>query len=270
MNTCSKLPLTFSLVLATGSRPHAQGHGHLNIGALGLTPGDPLAFINGPDFAADTGYVRTLNFTNGGRFAGYFEGNFTLTVLPATAPHAGPDPAAPAPGTFVRFQMTCLSAPAGGKFGFWDSGSTAPSESLAAGQTGTSLWAMSESDGWPGRDPYGHIHGRRFTATKAGPYTVAFQAFDTSTNGPNGEPLHSPSASLIVALQAVRPVLRLKALVKAPTALPAYLRPSSVLPPSFLRSAMGGRTEEERRKDGGSTVILSGPFPSGAVEKGIA
>ncbi len=84
MKTTNLLALTFGLVLATGSQLCAQGHGHLNIGALGLNPGDPLAFINGPDFAADTGYVKTLIHTNGGRFAGYFEGNFTLTTLPAT------------------------------------------------------------------------------------------------------------------------------------------------------------------------------------------
>lgn len=181
---------------------HAQGHGHLNIGALGRNPGDPLAFINGPDFAAETGYVKMLNATNGGRFAGYFEGNFTLTALPATAAHAGPDPAAPALGAFIRFQMICLNAPTGGEFGFWDRGSTSPSESLAAGQTGTNWWAVSESDGSPGADPYGHIHGRRFTATKTGTYRVAFEACDTSTNGLNGGPLHAPSAPLIVSFQA--------------------------------------------------------------------
>lgn len=202
MKTSILLALTFGLCLATGSHLHAQGHGHLNIGALGLNPGDPLAFINGPDFAADTGYTKTLSFTNGGRFSGYFQGNFTLTALPATAAHAGPDPAAPALGAFVRFQMTCLGAPAGGEFGFWDSGSTAPSESLAAGQTGTNLWAVSESDGSPGSDPYGHIHGRRFTATKAGTNKVAFQAFDVSANGSDGGPIHPPSESLVVSFQA--------------------------------------------------------------------
>ena len=61
---------------------------------------------------------------------------------------------------------------------------------------------MSENDGSPETDPYGHIHGRRFTATRAGTYKIAFRAFDTSTNGSNAGPIHSPSAWLTVTFQA--------------------------------------------------------------------
>jgi hypothetical protein len=180
----------------------AQDHGHLNVGALGMYQDDPLSFVNGADFSYTSGYVKTLTHTNAGRFAGFFQGNFTLTALAATAEHAGPDPAASALGSFIRIRMYCLEAPAAGQFGFWDSGSTSPSELLAAGQISTNLWPLSESDGSPGTDPYGHIHGRRFTATKAGAYKVAFQAFDTSTNGINGGPIHSASAWLEVVFQA--------------------------------------------------------------------
>jgi hypothetical protein len=196
------LVLVLSLFNPVAFHLQAQGHGHLNVGALGILQDDPLSFVNGPDFAAASGYVKTLNYTNAGRFAGHFQGNVTLTVLPATAEHAGPDPAAPALGSFIRFRMSCLEAPADGLFGFWDSDATAPSELLAAGQTGTNLWALSENDGTPGTDPYGHVHGRRFTANKAGAYKVAFQAVDTSTNGVNAGPMHSASPSLVVAFQA--------------------------------------------------------------------
>ncbi|MBI5388567.1 MAG: hypothetical protein HZA90_28220 [Verrucomicrobia bacterium] len=202
IHTSKRLALVLGLALITQLDLHAQGHGHLDVGALGLDQGDMLAFINGYEFAADSGYVKTLGYTNAGRFAGYFQGNYTLTALPATAAHAGPDPAAPAPGSFIRFRMSCLEAPAEGQFGFWDSGSTAPSESLPAGQISTNLWALSESDGSPGTDPYGHIHGRRFTVTKVGLYRVGFQAFDTSTNGVDAGPIHSPSVWLEAAFQA--------------------------------------------------------------------
>lgn len=202
MRVFESLVVACVLALSSQFKLHAQGHGHLNIGALGVNQDDPLAFINGADFATDTSYVKTLIHTNGGRFAGYFHGNYTLTALPASAEHAGPDPAAPALGAFIRFRITCLEAPPDGQFGFWDSDSVSPSETLSAGQTGTNLWAVSESDGSPGSDPYGHIHGRRFSATKPGTYKVALQAFDTSTNGPNGGPMHSPSAWLVVTFQA--------------------------------------------------------------------
>jgi hypothetical protein len=177
-------------------------HGHLNIGAAGTNPGDRLIWDNGADFIDTSGYVKTLTYTNGGRFAGYFQQNITLTVLPATAEHAGPDPAAPALGSFIQFRLVCLEAPAGGEFGFWDAGSTNPSISLAQGMVSMNLWRLTEADGSPGTDPYGHIHGRRFTATKPGLYRIGFTALDTSTNGPGGGPIHTGSVELPIWFQA--------------------------------------------------------------------
>jgi hypothetical protein len=181
---------------------HAQDHGHLNVGALGTNQDTQLYFANGSDFIASSGYVKTLDYTNAGRFAGYYQGNITLTALPTTAAHAGPDPNASAPGSFLQFSMACLEGPAGGSFNFWDAGTTAPSLSLAPGQTSTQLWRLSENDGSPGSDPFGHIHGRRFSATKPGLYKIGFTAVDTSTNGAERGPIHTPSAQLPVWFQA--------------------------------------------------------------------
>ena len=61
---------------------------------------------------------------------------------------------------------------------------------------------MSQNNGSPGSDPYGHIHGRRFTATTPGVYKVTLQAVDTSTNGTSGGPIHRPSEELPVCFQA--------------------------------------------------------------------
>ena len=66
----------------------------------------------------------------------------------------------------------------------------------------TNSWRLSESDGSPGSDPYGHVHGRRFTASKAGIYKIKFQAIDTSRNGTAGGPIHTPSPELEVWFQA--------------------------------------------------------------------
>src|SRR6185295_972954 len=119
-----------------------------------------------------------------------------------TAEHDGPDGAAPALGSFIQFRMSCLSSPTGGAFAFWDTGTTAPTESVRAGETSTNLFRLTEADGSPGTDPYGHIHGRRFTATKRGIYKIGFQVFDTSTNGVNGGPIHTASDVLPVVFQA--------------------------------------------------------------------
>jgi hypothetical protein len=180
---------------------HAQ-HGHLNVGARGVNHNDQLYFENGPDFIDSSGYVKTLAFTNAGRFAGYYEGNITLTVLAATEEHGGPFPNAPALGSFIQFTIKCYAGPDGGSFGFWDAGSTSPSDSVLPGQESTNLFRLTESDGSSGSDPYGHVHGRRFTATKPGVYKIGFKAWDTSSNGPTDGPIHLPSDFLPVYFQA--------------------------------------------------------------------
>ena len=180
---------------------HAQ-HGHLNVGAVGTNQNDQLIWANGADFVASSSYVKTLDYTNSGRYAGYYQQNITLTALPATPAHAGPDPAAPALGSVIQFRMACLEGPDGGLFNFWETNGATPILSLAAGQSSTNLWRLSENDGSPGSDPYGHIHGRRFTATKPGIYKVGFTALDTSTNGIGGGPIHTPSVELPIWFQA--------------------------------------------------------------------
>jgi hypothetical protein len=179
----------------------AADHGHLDVGALGTNQNDQLTWANGADFIAGT-YLITMDYASTGVFHGYFQQTNTLMALPRTPANAGPDPAAPALGSFIRARMACLEAPPDGEFAFWEIGATNPTLSLAAGQTSTNTWALTESNGSPGTDPYGHIHGRRFTASKPGLYLVSFQAIDTSTNGADAGPIHLPSVSLPVQFQA--------------------------------------------------------------------
>jgi hypothetical protein len=188
-------------IVVSAQQAQAQ-HGHLNAGAQSTNQNAQLIWDNAADFIATSGYVKTLHYTNAGRFAGYYEGNITLTALPATAAHAGPHPAAAALGSYLQFSIACLEGPSGGAFGFWDESSTNPSVSLSPGQTSTNLWRLSQSDGSPASDPYGHIHGRRFTATQPGIYKIGFTAFDTSTNGTGSGPIHTPSPELPVWFQA--------------------------------------------------------------------
>jgi hypothetical protein len=203
MTSNSFLPIARAsgLALVPHGALRAQ-HAHLNAGAAGTQQNDPLIWANGADFAVASSYVKTLDHTNAGRYAGYFQQNITLTSLPATAAHAGPDPAAAALGAVLQCRISCLQAPPGGSFGFWEAGATVPTISLAAGQTSSTLWRLSENDGAPGSDPYGHIHGRRFTATQPGVYKIGFTAVDTSTNGASGGPIHTPSAELAIWFQA--------------------------------------------------------------------
>src|ERR1043166_3961684 len=99
-----KYALASGLALSVTTVLQAQDHGHLNAGALGKLQNAPLFFANGPDFAAASGYVKTLDYTNGGRFAGFYHGNVTLTALPVLPINGGPNTNAAALGAFLQFR----------------------------------------------------------------------------------------------------------------------------------------------------------------------
>jgi hypothetical protein len=182
----------------------AQDHGHLNIGASAQTIGSQLTFDNGVDFGGD--YVKTLTFTNAGKFANLFQGNITLTALHATDAFGQPVLGAPAPGAFIVAEINSVQGPAGGAFQFWDANSTtAPTATIPVGTTNAGFrFDVSDAAlgaGEPGGDPFGHIHRRRFTVTKPGLYSVGFRALDVSTNAPGGGPIHLPSEPIHLQFQ---------------------------------------------------------------------
>ncbi len=198
-----------ALILASTAMQAVAQHGHLNAGAVGQTAGDRLNFANGDIFAASSGYVKELPLADSGMYAGYYQGSLTFTALPGTVDNGGPAAGAAAAGSFLMVGITSVTGPAGGSFGFWESGAAAPTFSYSVGYdvaSPTGLWALSDVSagaGLAGGDPYGHLHGRRFTATEPGLYTVEFRLFDTSVNGPGGGPIHTPSGELAIRFEAV-------------------------------------------------------------------
>lgn len=192
--------VTASLCLA-GTLATAQ-HLHFVAGAEAPVPGTKLIAVNSNDFVAATRFVQTMTFTNQGTHAGYYLANHSFIVAAATAEHGGPEAGAPALGAWIHMGMVSVAGPAGGEIGYWEVGATNPTITLAAGQTGTNLWRISENDGSPGSDPYGHIHGRRFTATKPGLYLIGFRFVDLSAFGITGAPIHAPSEIVYVFYQA--------------------------------------------------------------------
>jgi hypothetical protein len=185
----------------------AQDHSHLNVGAVSQTQGSKLTFENGADFAAASLYVKTLTFTNAGKYANLYQGNISLTALHSVDPLGNPQPGGPAPGSFIVAEVVSVKGPAGGAFQFWDTNSTTqPSFSAPVGtENGSFRFDLTDPNiqgaGQPGGDPFGHIHGRRFTVTKPGLYTVGWRAVDTSANGAAGANIHSPSEILNVHFQ---------------------------------------------------------------------
>ncbi|HMP81804.1 MAG TPA: PEP-CTERM sorting domain-containing protein [Verrucomicrobiota bacterium] len=192
--------------LLCGISAQAQ-HGHLNAGAVSPDAGAQLLWVNGIVFATNSGYVQNMNYSTSGTWAGYYNSGPTLTSLANSGD--SPSPLAALGGAFLNVQITLISAPDGASFAFWDTGSLTPTYVLGVGNS-TPLVALSDETlgaGNPGADPFGHIHGRRFSGTLEGDYIVALQLFDTSDYGPGATPLHTPSDVLYVMFRGVAPVV---------------------------------------------------------------
>lgn len=184
----------------------ASAHDHLNAGALAPTAGSQLAFSNGGAFVTNSGYVLQLDVRPETGPA-WYAGPLTLTSLPATPFTGGPLPGHAALGARIAARVEVVTGPAGGRFSLWqepDEGIPAVLQfTVPAGETaGTNLFLISENDGEPDADPYGHIHGRFFAADRPGLYVLGLRLVDTSANGPEGGPLHTPGELFPLYLQA--------------------------------------------------------------------
>jgi hypothetical protein len=104
-------------------------------------------------------------------YAPQFPGGYYATELTFSSE----DPLTP--NALPRIQLLSVSGPAGAAFAFWEAGATTPTWTRATG------WKASGAD-YPDLITYedssgvGHIHGRLFTATHPGTYTVVFRAVD--------------------------------------------------------------------------------------------
>lgn len=199
--------LALWLLVACALSASAQ-HRHVNAGALSQAPGAKLVMVNGVGFNTASRFLaRPVPFTNQTYGAIYRTGEITFTGLPTSLDNGGPDDFAAQPGARLALQMVSVDGPKGGSFSFWDSDgfadATEISLTLPVGTAnGTNAFILSENDGSPGSDPYGHVHGRKFSVDIPGLYTVGFRLIDVSTNGPGGGPLHPPSDLFLMYFQA--------------------------------------------------------------------
>ena len=189
--------------------PVANGHGHINAGATGREPGAPLSIANAGSWDAASGFLIHLRLASTLPYGPLYVGgtDVTFTSLPATADNGGPDPRAALLGAHLEMVWVSLAGPAGGALSFWDSDgffdATEIRFTVPTGMSqGTNSFALSENDGSAGSDPYGHIHGRKFSADRPGLYTAGFRVVDTSENGPAGGPIHAPSEVVYFNFQA--------------------------------------------------------------------
>ena len=182
---------------------------HIFVSALGTNQNNKLNFSNGILFDATlNSYSFTQVLRTNGLNAGHYRGDvITFTALAGTIPNGGPIPGHAAFGSRLAVQVTGVQGPAGGSFAFWEGDGESDlgvmTFSVPVGTTnGSNYLLVSENNGEPGADPYGHFHGRQFTTSLPGTYIVSFRIIDLSTNGVSGGPLQSPSDELPVRFQA--------------------------------------------------------------------
>ncbi len=177
-------------------------HIHLTAGALSVLPGAKLFFSNGylydtNSYGGITPACIYMN-NNDSLYPGLYQTSASFGALPATIWTGGPYPYAAEQGSFIEMTMISVQGPSDGEFAFWEEneeGTTATKRfSMRSGTTdSTNRFNLSEGIELPEADPFGHIHERRFTADKPGLYILGVQLIDTSSAGPGGGPIHSPS-----------------------------------------------------------------------------
>lgn len=198
-----------SMLPAPALRAQLIPHFHLAAGAASTTQGSQLQLNSADNFLAESGYAAVMTLRTNPPTVGYYMGGPTFTAAQGDGTE-GPPAAA---GAQLWIVVRAVDGPAGGHWSFWEAGEsedygTSITFTYATGTTnGTNAFILSQLEFQP--DPYGHIHGRAFTADKPGLYTVWVQLADRSRNGPGGSPLHTPSPIYRFHFQAGTTIARL-------------------------------------------------------------
>jgi hypothetical protein len=172
-------------------------------GALAETNSAPACFINAAQLGTNSLAVVNLSYTNASPSAVQYECPLVLMAVPATVSCGGPATNHAALGSRLELEFVSLTGPPRGTLGFWEPGQAQPSFSLATGEAaGTNRVVVSQTQGIPNADPYGCVPGRYVAVSSPGLYCLSFRVVDTSTNGPQGGPIHTPSPVYQVYLQA--------------------------------------------------------------------
>jgi len=215
MKAVSSLKISTILALVALAA-QVNAHDHMPVAATSSDPGanleyDPFA----TDYTSNSGFMFSLTAgTPDDAYLGYYYTDDQVFVaLAATGDDGGPEPGHATLGTYIQAKLLGVEGPAGASFGFWETaGQGTDGEGIDGTnltwsvsvpyQNGTNLINVSESDGSPGSDPYGHLHGRIYSVTKPGFYKATWQFVDTSTNGSGGGPVDLPSVPFSTWYQA--------------------------------------------------------------------
>jgi hypothetical protein len=172
-------------------------------GAVAQTNSAPLCFINSGQFIINSLAVVNMQYTNAGTCAPQYERCVPMMAVPATLSCGGPATNAASVGSRLELEFVSLTGPPQANLSVWESGQAQPCLSLATGEVaGTNRIVVSQTQAAPTADPYGCVPGRLLAVSRPGLYCLGFRVVDTSTNGPGGVPIHTPSPLYYVYLQA--------------------------------------------------------------------
>lgn len=200
--------LALILIAAGGASVARAQHAHINAGARTPEQDSPLYFVNGDLFVTNSGYLLPLQRSTTGPTSNRFRGTITFTALPSTPLNGGPAFGHAAPGAHLVAEITSVTGPEGSLFELFqeneNSGAVEPVLNIVVGTPAgdPQQFPLSENEGAPGDDPFGHIHGRLFTTSLPGLHVLNLRLLDTSTQGSGGGPLHPASEPFALYLQA--------------------------------------------------------------------
>ncbi len=169
------------------------------LGAADTTSGAPLQLVNAAAFVTESEFVRGLRPTE----AGFFDCLLPMLAVPATLENGGPALSHAALGSCLEVQVVSLTGPPNSHLSVWETEAAQPRFTVDTGErAGAHRIPVSQNHALPGTDPYGCTQGWRLTVDRPGLYTLGFRLVDSSTNGPAGSPLHTPSDIYQIYLQA--------------------------------------------------------------------
>ena len=217
-----KPQIYISIILATATLP-ASAHDHFDAGILDANhnnlpdAGESLRLIS-PDLTSKVFHL--LARPVGQSCGGYYMLNenvrslfpldsFSFTALSDGQAESG-DINFAHTGSEIWMEITAVSGPVGANFGFWENDPSDVSETPTVSfptntPTGNYTFPISEPLPWmeaEDQDPYGHIHGRCWTADRPSDYWVSYRLVDRSNCGPNNGPWHTPSPTYVFRYKA--------------------------------------------------------------------
>jgi hypothetical protein len=198
-------------------------------GVLEAQGGEKLVLLNPP--STDKIYALSLRLS-GQTYGGYYalkdlDADYFTFASAFSGYYGAEQDGHAALGANIHLEITNVTGPSGGSFGFWEgenpqvpedqqnhygSAYSTPSISfLANTPTGGFRFALTERyEGDIVADPGGHIHGRAWTVTQPGDYYVTFQLVDTDGIQAAGDPfvfhfqaVPEPGSALLLGLGAV-------------------------------------------------------------------